>query len=226
VVLSIAQLRLSLPIQFVFLIVNGLGVLLATIYNHNTPDLYTNNAHHILGWILTWTVFAQMCMALICIHGRKNKMIDSGDLDERVSFIPISAEAIAEHQRVHNLTNQNYRFSNDSGQGTERNTESLRSYSISSTEDLQAGQASSIDQKYETEDVSSEKRAHRLIGILNKLLSLPTYLSRRTLQAVALAHVVINRLILILGFIALTTGIVTYVGIFVSTPSRIKSTDC
>lgn len=145
-------------------------------------------------------------------------MIYGGDLDERVSFIPVSVEAMEEHQRVHSHTNQNYRFSNDSGQGTERNTESLRSHSISSIEDSRAGQ----DRQYETEGVDTEKRTHRLVSTLNRLLSFPTYLSRRALRAVALAHVVINRLILILGFIALITGIVTYTGIFVSTLSRIK----
>ena len=63
--LSLARSRYRLTAQLVFLAVNGGGVLLGTIYNASTPDLYPNNAHHKLGWIVTWTVCAQVVVGLL-----------------------------------------------------------------------------------------------------------------------------------------------------------------
>jgi hypothetical protein len=214
VMLSIARSRLSPPIQILFLVLNGFAVLLAIIHNSITPDLYANSAHRPIGWILTWIVGAQVAMAVfIRACGRKNNATDTGNPNEQLAFIPVSAEAIEEHERIH-LTEQNYRFSNDSGHGTERNTESLRSHSISSIDGLEADRVSSMG-KYGNETVDGEKRTLRLVSALYKLISLPASPSSRTLQAVILVQEIINRLILVLGFIALTTGIVTYFGIFV-----------
>jgi hypothetical protein len=211
VMLSIARSRLSAPIQILFLVLNGFGVLLAIIHNSITPDLYANSAHRPIGWILTWIVGAQVVMvAFIRACGRKNNATDT---DEQLAFIPISAEAIEEHERIH-LTEQNYRFSNDSGHGTEPNTESLRSHSISSIDGLEEDRVSSMG-KYGNKIVDGEKRKLHLVTALYKLISIPASLSSRTLQAMVLVQEIINRLILVLGYIALTTGIVTYFGIFV-----------
>ena len=48
--------------------------------------------------------------------------------EEGTYFIPVSAEAMAEHE---SSFPKHFRFSDDSGQGTELNTESLRSHSPS-----------------------------------------------------------------------------------------------
>jgi len=122
--LSISRSKYTLSVQSVFLTLNAIGVLLATIYNASTPDLYPNNSHHKLGWLLTCIMGFQVFLGIVGTYaGDERKR-------ERGGFIPISTEAMAEHQRFHTDT---YRFSNDSGQGTEPNTESLRSQSISST---------------------------------------------------------------------------------------------
>jgi hypothetical protein len=144
---------------------------------------------------------------------------ESHYVDERTAFMPISTKAMEEHGQIHNVAGvQGYRFSNDSGQGTERNTESLRSHSTSFDEEVDENRVSNIDLGYDAEHETVEKR-----GILqNKALDrffmkkLPTLLSSRTLRGLEIVYEVINRVILILGFMALTTGIVTYSGIFVS----------
>ncbi|KAN0101915.1 integral membrane protein [Hyaloscypha variabilis] len=204
VMLSISRSRYSLLVQFVFLAVNGAGVLLSTIYNATTPDLYPNNAHHKVGWILTWITGAQVVLGVISAYTRRK--------DDRGALIPVSTANIEQHQRIHDLGQaQMYRFSNDSGQGTEPNTESLRSQSISSTnsDDL-------ADVRLEHEEEPDEKHGLMHGSKVDKFLSkkIPGLLSSRVLKVFQFFYNFVDRVILILGFVALTTGIVTYGGFF------------
>jgi hypothetical protein len=208
VLLSIARSRYTLLTHFAFLVVNAAGILLSTIYNASTPDLYPNNAHHKLGWLLTWVVSAQVMMGVINAYTRK----------ERVAYIPISSEAMAEHQRMEDLRfAETYRFSNDSGQGTEPNTESLRSQSISST-GTDDHQLLDVRLQHEEQDQEVEKQGllngGRLDDFLGKKLS--GLLPSQALRVFQFFYDVVDRLILILGFVALATGLVTYGGLFVS----------
>ena len=212
--LSISRSRYRLPLQLLFLALNALGVLLATIYNASTPDLYPNNAHHKLGWVLTWVAGAHLVMGLASAYTqRKDK------LEERVSLIPVSTEAMAEHHRIHNPRQaETGRFSGDSGQGTEPNTESLRSQSISSTgSDDHHLPSAYQDRAFEHKD-TEEKDGVTLGSKVDRYLAgkISRLLSSRVLRIVQLFYDVVDRLILILGFVALTTGIVTYGGLFVS----------
>lgn len=204
--LSISRSRYTLLVQFLFLAVNAVGVLLAAIYNASTPDFYPNNAHHKLGWIVTWVMCAQVVMGVIAAYARRN--------DDRGAFVPVSTENIEQHQRIHEITQaQLYRFSNDSGQGTEPNTESLRSQSISSRN---SDENQVHDEQHEEEQ--DEKFGLMHGSKVDKFLSkkIPGLLSSRVLRALKFFYNVIDRVILMLGFVALTTGIVTYGGFFVS----------
>jgi hypothetical protein len=207
--LSISRSRYSLPVQFLFLALNAVGVLLVTIYNASTPDLYPNNAHHKLGWILTWVVSAQIVMGVISAY--------TGQQDaKRERFNPVSTEAMEQHQRMHNLRlGETYRFSNDSGQGTEPNTESLRSQSISSRGEDELPEAR---QEPQEDDNDVEKQGLMHGSRVDKYLSkrIPGLLSRNVLRFLQFFYDVVDRLILILGFAALATGIITYGGLFVS----------
>ena len=206
VMLSISRSRYNLLVQFVFLAVNGAGVLLVTIYNASTPDLYPNNAHHKLGWILTWITGAQAVMGVISIYTRRK--------DDRGAFIPVSTENIEQHQRIHEMTQaQMYRFSNDSGQGTEPNTESLRSQSISSTNS--DDQLPDVRKEHEEADEDDGlMHGSKVDRFLSK--KIPGLVSSRVLVVFQFFYNVVDRVILIFGFVALTTGIVTYGGFFVS----------
>lgn len=206
--LSIARSRYTLPTQLLFAAVNAVGVFLVTIYDTSTPDLYPNNAHHKLGWILIWVVCAQVIMGIINAYAGRNHH----------KFIPVSQEAIEEHLRVHNEATrpQLYRFSNDSGQGTEPNTESLRSQSISSQgSDHQLG-----GERLNNFEVDDQEEKHGLMHgtKVDKFLAskLPGMLSARVLGLLRFFYNSVDRLILILGFVALMTGGITYGGFFVS----------
>jgi len=208
--LSISRSQYSLPAQFLFLAVNGVGVFLVTIYNASTPDFYPNNAHHKLGWALTWVMIAQAVMGVISAYGR------------RKSGVPVSAENMQQHQRMHDLQAQAdmYRFSNDSGQGTEPNTESLRSQSISSNTSDDIPLPELRDHEDEEEEKAGLMHGSRVDRFLSK--KIPGLLSFKVLRVFGFFYIVIDRVILLLGFVALTSGIVTYGGFFVrvSIPSR------
>jgi hypothetical protein len=209
--LSIARSRFSPLVQFFFLALNATGILLATIYNASTPDLYPNNAHHTLGWVVTWIVSAQLVMGVISVY--------AGGLDKRRAFIPVSTEAIAQHHRWQGIRSpQEGRFSDDSGQGTERNTESLRSHSISSSPDQLPSPLERSEEGNVAERQGLLLRRGRVDQFLRKRI--PGLVSSRVLRAGQFLYDVVDRVILLLGFAALTTGIVTYGGLFVSRTSR------
>lgn len=208
---SIAASRYRFLVQFIFLAVNGIGLFLATIYNASTPDLYPNNAHHKLGWVLTWVLVAQVVMGVISTYTKRA----SGD--HRGAFIPISTANMEQHLRMHAhlQSPSSCRFSNDSGQGTELNTESLRSQSISSNHSDEHQLPELHPQEDDEED---EKHGVMRGGKVDRFLAkrIPRLLSSRVLRFLGFFYNVVDRVILILGFVALTTGIVTYGGFFVS----------
>lgn len=208
VMFSISRSRYTLPTQFACLALNGIGALLAIIYNASTPDLYPNNAHHKLGWVLTWVFGAQMILGIICAYVKKGNP----------EVTPVSIEAMAEYQRVDPLRHSEaYCSSNDSGHGTESCSESPRSNSLSSVDSID----DFLEPRPESEDDGVEEKHALLHGaVVDKLLSskIPQIFPARLLKVIAFSYNAVDRIILILGFVALTTGIVTYGGFFVGAP--------
>ena len=215
IMFSTTRSRLALPTQFLFLILNGLGVLLGTIYNVNTPDLYENNAHHKIGWIATWVMTAQVVMGLLLLYSGQSKKA-SGPAHERAAFLPISVESVAQHNQLHDATGySNIRWSGDSGQGTERSS-SRTSRDISPTD---PDRYTKPEAEEDDEDDDNVPRSRGLLcnTFVDKYLSqrIPGLQSHRLRKGLETVYEVIDRTILVLGFIALTTGGVTYAGIFV-----------
>ncbi|KAI1294130.1 hypothetical protein F5Y03DRAFT_410976 [Xylaria venustula] len=222
VMLSIARSRYTLAVQFLFLLTNAIGVLVGIVYNANTPDLYPNNAHHKLGWLVTWVVGAQVLVGLVGrVAGRMRKASrPSLRQGEEQSFIPVSTEAMAEHHRINRDTfSSPYRQSNDSGQGTERNTESLRSNSLSTM----VGQESPIElddrrRHYEDDedDYSAFKPAemHSSSAAQSWVAKVAGKISDKAWKVIMLGYGFVDRTILILGYITLCTGLITYARFF------------
>jgi hypothetical protein len=219
---SISRSKLAFPTQVVFLVLNGLGVVSGTIYNVRTEDLYKNNAHHKIGWVATWTMTAQVAMSLIFVHSGRLRVrpISQG---EQAAVLPISVEATARHNM---RPYSDYRWSGDSGQGTERSS-MHNSRDISPTDPGGRdglGPYSKPEAALDEEDDELESRSNRhgfiRNHIVDKCLSrrLPSMFSSRLLKTFEVLHDATDRTILILGFIAFTTGGVTYAGIFVSFP--------
>ncbi|CAJ2508820.1 Uu.00g138460.m01.CDS01 [Anthostomella pinea] len=220
VMLSIARSRYTLALQFVFLLTNAIGILVGLSYNAKTPDLYPNNAHHKLGWLVTWVVSAQVMVAVV---GRVAGVVGRSGAqghrkEEAQAFMPVSTEAMAEHERINDpMYSDPYRHSNDSGQGTEPNSESLRSSSLSTL----AGQESPIELdgrrvQYDDEEDLEFKPAEMLP--YRKSRSFVAWaagkVSDRAWRAVMLGYNLVDRTILILGYVTLCTGVITYARFF------------
>ncbi|CCF37488.1 hypothetical protein CH063_08802 [Colletotrichum higginsianum] len=222
VMLSIARSRYTLALQFVFLAVNALGVLLGMVYNAATPDLYPNNAHHKLGWLVTWIVSVQVLIGFLGMAAGVLKGESPGEYDhnECQSFIPISTTAMAEHHRIHGSPfASEYRLSNDSGQGTEPCTESLRSHSRSSSSNEASPRISGDHQKEFIEDdqdhedgpsmpmpssSSNQKKANTILAKVAAKISL------RVWRGLLYIYNLVDRIVLPLGSITLCLGIVAY----------------
>lgn len=224
---SLARSRYTLPTQFVFVATNILGVLLSTSYNAKTPDLYPNNAHHKLGWLVTSVLSAHLVVSLLGrlagAFTKSNKSKGEGievDAAERRWFVPVSHAAMDEHHRLHNGEYSPLRHSNDSGQGTEPKTESLRSPSFSSTPEILASPtAEGPDEEFteDDEDLEVDVPVVPRGGAMRKLATrFGGKISSRAWKALIFGYNFVDRTSMILGFITLATGIVTLGRFFVS----------
>ncbi|KHE78641.1 hypothetical protein GE21DRAFT_1057557 [Neurospora crassa] len=229
VMLSIARSRYRLLAQFAFLVTNAGGMLIGIVYNASTPDLYPNNAHHKLGWVVTWLVGAQFAIGLLAsVAGVFKKQQSDGNSRERQGFMPVSTQAMEEHNsHIKPAHNDAYRFSNDSGQGTELSSDAPRSPSLSSSSGDVSRQPLALqdvnlhtkeyDDGEDSYDVNSHSGSEPLgpilpasgkaVSIINKIAD---KISGKFWKVLILAYNVVDRAILPLGFVALCTGIVTY----------------
>ena len=228
VVLSVSRSRLKLPVQLSFLICHGLGVSIGMVYNNKTPDFYENNAHHKLGWVITWVVVAQSSMGMATGFVRRGRR-SMATGDEHDLLIPVSVGAVAKHHRLDMVPQpQGRRYSNDSGQGTERASSSLRSHSWSPVEEDYDRQ--SIDSRGELSDVVDDGSNSQSVEKQKSLRNSRSHrfppqrvfgvFSDRVLGLTDLINDGLDRVILVLGFVAIATGVATYFGLFVSHSSR------
>lgn len=217
--LSIARSNLALPTQIVFLAINGLGVLASTIYNVNTPNLYEHNKHHAIGWVATWTVAAQVAMSLLFAYAGRRKPVLLLRSSEQVAFLPHTLQSLDDRTFP-----CKHSWSSDSGQGTEppspgRSHESSAHQDFPFPEVEQVEEPEDVDQLTDIPLLSTQKVSRwRVMPKLNRLLSscMSRYANSRVTNAAEIVYEVIDRVILILGFVAFVTGGVTYSGIFVS----------
>jgi hypothetical protein len=227
VMFSIARSRLTIPCQMAFLIINALGLFVGTIYNSKTPDFYPGNSHHKLGWAVTWIFGAQVFLGVINMYaGHRKSDVESSE--EMESFIPVSTQALAEHHnhmKTQARANRIDRYSYDSGQGTERASSSFQSQSASPLEEhppSDFGLELSMNDITKEGGVSGGSRG--LFSHIDTFLAgrVPAVSSRLS-STLELLYETLNRSILLLGFVVLTTGAVTYSGIFVRTSSTRKT---
>ena len=231
VMFSIARSRYTLPVQLLFLATNGAGVLFSAVYNGKTPDLYPNNAHHKVGWIATWVVCAQVIVSLLARAAGAFKSCHSDgenvSSSERRAFIPVSTQALAEHSSHHHSHHgSHFRLSNDSGQGTEPNTASLRSNSVSTLGDSESirhkesydpeGLGSGDD--FYDEDLEDAARVPSSLGgrggrggrFTALVAKAAGMVSSRAWRVLMLAYNIVDRSLLILDFVTFALGIVAY----------------
>ncbi|KAL4777948.1 hypothetical protein BJX76DRAFT_363202, partial [Aspergillus varians] len=238
VMLSISRSRLALPMQLLFLVLNAGGLFVGIVYNTQTPDLYVNNAHHKIGWIATLAIAVQIIMSIIFAYAgrgeKKGEYEEGHNAYERAQFLPVSAEDMAEAGESLSSSpmpfpagiRHEYRWSRDSGQGTERNTASLHtrddSFCPSASDEYDDGfekpdeQTPGLLAEREPEDEpDSESCGFMGNCILDRFLArrVPSLISGRALRALGFLYDVIDRLIVPFGFVALVSGGVVFGGI-------------
>ena len=214
---SVARSRLALPVQLSFLGAHSVGLLLGTIYTNQTPNLYENNSHNKLGWIVTWIVVGQCIIGVIKLATSIVASRNSRNDDEQARVLPISIDAMAQHRPSHGLRSPDpYRYSDDSGHFT-----ASRSHSMSSSQD-----PSEEEQQKLYESTATHNDEDASLTEKHGLLSCPeveriaryvsAFMSRRTMRVLDFAHDVVDRGILLLGFITFIAGAAVYGGAFVS----------
>lgn len=204
--LSIARSRLALSTQLAFLSVNAIGLVVGTIYNAQTPDFYENNAHHKLGWLVTWITLVQAITSLL------RSYVLSHDGMRRET----AGSGAVRYQRVKNLrTAEQHRYSRDSGHGTEPNSPRTSSSASEQAYEEERLYGSSAHRDTEPED---EQEKHGLLGdnAANCILApkLSWIAQSRGMRYLDLLYGFTDRMMLILSFMAITTGGVTYGGFF------------
>lgn len=213
--LSLSRSRLTLITRLAFLGLNAAGILLGRIYNSKTPELYANNSHNRIGWVVTCIVLVQCIIGVVRTYTDPAKDYVS-KLEESAALIP-TAEVLDRHQNSHiSRTLQQYRYSHDSGHGTEPG--SSRSSSISSLQDCEDEMLKSE----QTQDADlgaryDEKARPIYLSKISYLLSgINSLLPNRVLSIMSIFHEMADRVILPLGFVTIVSGIVVYGGVFVS----------
>ncbi|KAF1966755.1 hypothetical protein BU23DRAFT_485531 [Bimuria novae-zelandiae CBS 107.79] len=213
VMLSIARSRLAIPAQFVFLIVNAFALLIGLVYNHQTPELYENNAHSKIGWIITWIASAWVFMALVQVYTGRAKPYSLEDYSGQ----PLNVENMIRYQRVQDIEP---RWSNDSGQGTERNSASL--YGSSSSPSVESEiQRFNIPLRRDTHDelddvdLDAEKSGRLQNSAVDRFFTrnVARFIEGKPLKYLRFLYVVIDRTILVQGLVAIMSGTVVYGGI-------------
>ncbi|KAL9126404.1 MAG: hypothetical protein Q9217_004532 [Psora testacea] len=217
VMLSIAQSRLALVVQLSFLAIHSIALSLGTIYTYNTPQLYENNSHNKVGWIVTWVVVAQCVTGIIKLAASITQGEDTVT-EEQVAFLPMTTQALEQHRQAQQDAPDPYRYSRDSGHFTA--SEPSRSQSVSSTatftqEEQQKPYEYDADHDDDIDQHYSKKRG--LLGnpkVERLASSFTAMLSKRTMRGINTVHNVIDRTILLMGFVAFVTGAAVYGGVF------------
>lgn len=211
VMLSRARSRLVLLSRLLFLSVNGLGLLIGKIHNAKTPDLYKGNVHSSFGWAITLIVVVQCIIGVVQSYAPLS-FVERTSSEEHEAFIPISANAMEQHRAMQGVSQrEKFRFSRDSGQGTE--PESPLNDSVT----LFEGEPQKPEETLSVNGDGRRSRSHSSVTS-RMLLGVSRMLSSRTVTPVNLLVDMIDHLILPLGFVALVTGMVTYGGVFVRIP--------
>ncbi|KAL1587252.1 hypothetical protein WHR41_04353 [Cladosporium halotolerans] len=205
IMLSVARSRYHLPAQVGFHVLNGLGLFTGFVYNQSTPDLYVTNSHHPAGWAITaisivWTILS---FATAFAAPRKQRH----GQDSSVFQQHVGTED-AYQQYVDSPAS--YRFSSDSGNF------SAGSRANSSDSIYNKDEHIPNDEHDHEDDVSAESRGFLGNGrVQRSLSSFTTRVSgTRVSAALRFGQIVLEKLLLILGFLGITTGFVVYGGLF------------
>ncbi|KAL9031230.1 MAG: hypothetical protein Q9196_000730 [Gyalolechia fulgens] len=214
VMISVARSRLAPAIQLGFLSLNSLGLLFGLIYNHKTPDLYEGNLHHKLGWAVTFIVFSQFVIGLLkfCTNGKANT---EADKEERLSFMPISTDPMDGYQQMHpDSVASMHRYSHDSGHGTDYDSRTSNSLTGPREEKDEPTQHYGHQMRDECLDLAEAPRSRGFATADRALSWVYQLIPSQLMKMLNFLYDAVDVFILVLGFILILSGFITYAGIF------------
>jgi len=208
IVFSVARSRFTIPAQFAFLAVNGFGLFTSIIYNAKTPDFYPGNAHHKMGWAVSWIATVWFLMTFLNLY-----MVRYQKTKERHAM---TADNIAQYDR---LQDQDQRWSRDSG----RDSATLCSGSRSPSSDSEPLHKFEIPEEGDDQHVGFEEQGSIRNNSIDRFLSrkISRFFSGRALPAFKVVFTLIERCMPVLGFVSLISGGVVYGGLYVSNDDRL-----
>jgi hypothetical protein len=195
--LNIVRSNLRYPFQVAFLGLHGIGTMFGLAFNSKTPDLYPNNSHNKIGWILSVLTSAHFLVGILktFISGRTP---NSGPRFERAPFL-----TEANPEEADRIVGQSSSSRNTS-QYPERSECSANETDAETLVDIHLHYTSRIGHRYDGPMSWNRRWA---------IVSRPHFL----IQSIEIGYMFLDRSLAILGFVAVCTGIVTMAGIFVST---------
>ncbi|GAB7333290.1 hypothetical protein MBLNU13_g04929t2 [Cladosporium sp. NU13] len=209
--LSVARSKHHLPAQLVFHSINGLGMFTGFVYNHSTPNLYTNNAHHSIGWVVTSLTVLWTLLSLVVAYTNGQKKNEHPRAASRTSSQDRVEDASFEDYMDSPTT---YRYSRDSGNfsGGSRSNSSDSIFEKDETIPLQDDQDRT---NFETQDVTKSSgflRGKKLNGTFARAARLASH--TRILAILRISQIILEKFLLLLGFLAVTSGFIVYGGLF------------
>lgn len=207
--LSTARSRYHLPAQVVFHICHGLGIFTSLVYNHSVPDIYyKHNAHHPVGWVVTSFTIVWTLASLFRAYGEYgSKSVISAHGPSMIS------QAETQYSEIQQYTDQTPpRWSEDSGMSSSRQNSSDALY-----QKPEEPQSPTRDEERseDFEGIEPEKRGFLGHANVDRFISrrIRRLATPRGCRTVRFGHIFLEKVLLLLGFVALTTGFVVYGGI-------------
>ena len=209
--LSVARSKHHLPAQLVFHSINVIGMFTGFVYNHSTPDLYTKNSHHPIGWVVTSFTVLWTLLSLVVAYTNGQKKNEHPRAASRTSSQDRIGDASFEDYVDSPST---YRCSRDSGNfsGGSRSNSSDSIFEKDETiplrDDLDRGDFDTHDDT----ELHGSLRGKKLKGVVARAARFTSH--EKILAALRVLQIVLEKFLLLLGFLTLTSGFIVYGGLF------------
>jgi hypothetical protein len=209
--LSVARSKHHLPAQLVFHSINGLGMLTGFVYNQSTPDLYVSNSHHPIGWVVTSLTVLWTLLSLVVAYTNVQKKHEHQTAAPRVSSQSRMEDASFEGYVDNPST---YRYSRDSGNfsGGSRSNSSDSIFEKDETIPLQNDQDHGDFEARDTVESRGFLRGNKLNSAFACAARFTSHV--RFSATLRVSKIVLEKFLLLLGFLAITSGFIVNGGLF------------
>ncbi|KAL3488946.1 hypothetical protein BJX62DRAFT_252954 [Aspergillus germanicus] len=213
--LSLARSRYTPFLRLVFTATNIIGVLCGVAYKNNTPDLYPGSAHSAVGWIATGIAAAQVSHLLVDpVSGLFNRLRRNKTQSGRHTLSPMREgfHGLQDHDGPSGLS-RHISIDVEATQALveDRGSDTSQSSRLYQEDAHEFGFTRGDDTCFEESD-SIRALHHDPSAAFSKVFSRP--LLSRTRRFILFMYDLLDRTILIVGFVAFCTGLVTFWGIF------------